>query len=69
MKTQKPDERGKYNLHLSLDEEDYNTLWELAKREVRTMSGLIRYWIRREKPKLKQRGGEDRSSYSDSKTR
>ena len=32
MKTQKPDERGKYNLHLSLDEEDYDTLWELAKR-------------------------------------
>ena len=63
MKKQKPDERGKYNLHLSLDEEDYHTLWELAKREVRTMSGLIRYW------KLKQRGGEDRSSYSDSKTR
>ena len=69
MKKQKPDERGKYNLHLSLDEEDYNSLWELAKREVRTMSGLIRYWIRQQKPKLKQRGGEDRSSVSDSNTR
>ena len=69
MKTQKPDERGKYNLHLSLDEEDYDTLWELAKREARTKTGLIRYWIRREKPKLKQRGGEGRSSYSACKIR
>ena len=66
---QKSDERGKMNFHLSLSPEDYRTLNELAKREVRTMSGLIRYWIRQEKPKLKERGGEGRSLVSDSNTR